>query len=477
MVKHHRTEKLTQQMYASVKKEITRLTAGQPVVVGTNEERGKPESGNAIAIVGSRPIIEHLVNDISQLIIKIEIEIEKENSITEIRTPNIPAYQIEYMILVKAFDRWTKEFNLESINSNASQEEVKIRGTPKGTNAANKELLELLTKLNQSKAIRHSKSLFLAVIKTESATEAIRLKFLNDNIVAVWTIESKAICIYSSSQAVSQAALKCINAIIWEEQYPASRPLNHMEKELLKTPSWVSKKTHLEQLFQPLEIFEQEDIIFLASLENHKESIMEDVPRFFRKNVRHTSKFPGNPERVCFIQKFMKEQQQIWEAEHNVTLSIGEKPNSITIEGTEDNIANCTRALTREHNAICKDIHVIQQKALIDFIAQEPDFYDDVGRKTSCLVVPHNDSLAAEAVSEFQFSIELKNGSVCEVKNVDITTMTCDAIVNPANTELCHVDGLAHAIVQKGNASDGFQLVLFFSQSFVTNITPCQKMY
>ena len=453
---------LTQQIFQRVKAEVPRLVEGKSVVTELDAAPNMG-SGDSVAIFGDREVTESLKIELMKMVSKFEAELQEERSVKETVIPNILAYQIEYLNLVKFFDIKCKQYKLESFTSDSSKQQIRIKGVPKSIEAVQKEMLELLPNIALSKVSMNRKPLFLNVLKTTSARQAVEKQMLAAQIKAYWTIENKTILVYSESRSISETAMDCIRGTVWDAEYPVGIPFDDLEKQVVRSELWRDKKKEMQQRYLPLEIVEVEDCsrLIMAGLSHSEASVVEDIPLFFDHNVKRTSIFNGNPDRILFLNKRRREILKDLEKEWKVELTNISGGSQLQIAGTKHGIASCERALREMHDSVCMSVHTIENRAMIQYINEESnDVFENAGLRNDCLVVPHRKdaamSLAFSHLSQsrqaagFHYSLKLSNGTDCEVLQADITSLACDAIVNAANGDLKHVGGLAQAIVQKG---------------------------
>lgn len=455
----YRTNTLTQQVFDRLIEEIPKLFAGQPVAT---DVRGITEAsvntGNQIAISGEKRTVKKLESKMLDMILKFERQIQEEKRITTVVVPNIMEYQMNYLKEADFFKRMIDVHKVKSFTGDSARQNVTIRGQPASVDAVQKDIFDLLPKVTNSKVSTKKRPTYLNVFKAELAQETIRKQLLTKRMLVFWCLDNKTISVYSDSKALSQAAMDCINNVVWEAQYPADRDLDESEQSLLKSPLWTSKKTELQQQYDPLEIVQVGDraALELAGLMHVKASITESVRMFFDQNVKRTMSFDGAPERTSFLERFRKDVFKDVAQEHNVVIDKNDGETGIKITGAKDNIANCARSLRNKYEAICKDIHVIEHESMIQLIKQEPEFLDSVGLKTLCLVVPHADKDETATAEDEEgpdgnrYTLPLPTGTVCEVRKDDITLLGCDAIVNAANGDLQHIGGLAKSVAKKG---------------------------
>lgn len=453
----YQTDPLTQQVFERMAARISEVFANQPVV---HDIAGN--GVNVIALAGERGVVLKLKDKLLSMIAEFQTQIQEEKNVSKQTIPNVPRHQIEYLNLVDFFNRMMQKHQLKSFTGDPSKQNVTFEGRPGCIDAAQTEMLNLLPKIADSKIAVTKKSIFTVVLDTVFARQSIHQQFLIKKISAVWVLENKTISVYSESKHVSAIALKCIEDAVWEAPYPADHSFDELEKQLLKSPLWQNKKAEIIQAYQPVEIQEQADQLSLsmAGLAQHKPSVMEQIPLFFDLNVKRTLPFQGHPDRILFLHKFKRDIFRTLEKDHNVHLRAVNGEKGLEITGTKDNIANCGRQLKKEHDNICKAIHVIEHQAMIQHINEDEESLVTPGWKTECLVVLHKEEPAMEvavpifsrksASSTTRYSVNLPSGSLCEVQNGDLTGMTCDAIVNAANGDLQHVGGLALAIIERG---------------------------
>ena len=464
----YETSRLTQQVFDMVYARIPALTAGTPVLMACNNRSGGGSYENVITVVGEKNVVEHVTAGLLTEIGKAEEDIQEELSVKETTIPNVQDAQIKYLNLVDFFDSKSKEYKLKSFTGDASTQQIRIEGVPRSTEAVQKEMLELLRNISQSKTSINKRPLFFEVFTTTSANRAIRQQLDSHQIAAVWIVENKTISVYSQSKRISKEALKHINETVWEERYPADHALDELESNLLRSQLWNEKKSHWEDVYQPLKIVEIENwtALLVVGLTHHRASLMEDLPLFLNLNVTRTSSFDANPSKILFLWRFKKEVFAEIEKSSNAQITLTNDNSKVDISGNKDEIADCSRLLQKEHDAIRKEVYVIDHQAMIQHIREDQESLEIAGVKTGCVVVPHEDEDEEVALNEIsnrpdmarptdggsQFSVRLPSGCVCKVLKADITSLTCDAIVNAANGTLEHAGGLAQAIVSRGTS-------------------------
>ena len=462
----YRTDSLTQQIFDRVTPQISSLLRGQNVASDIRPRtQASTVMGNQIAFAGEKDIVERIKGQLIQMIRRFESEIQEEQSVTRSTVPNISEYQIRYFDLIKFFSSMIHKHKLKSFRGNVGSMNVTMEGTPTSVDAAQRDMFGLITKVNESKASVTKKPIFLRIFKTGKAEQVIKEKLNKKQLYAVWCLENKTISVYSDSKAISQQALDCITDTIWEAQYPPSKDLDELEIKLLNSGLWMKKKEELIQLYSPLEICQLGDRagLSLAGLDDTQNNVLEEIPYFFAQHVKRTMPFTGFGDRIRFLSKFRGEIFRDLERDHEVKIVQTNQNTAVEITGTKDEIANCSRALKKVHDAIYKDVHRIEHEAMIQYIQRDIEFLETVGLKTRCLVVPHKEDVVQQLEVESEssprthpiavgsrYSVTLPSGAVCEVCKGDVPAMDCDAIVNAANGDLQHVGGLALAIVKIG---------------------------
>ncbi|XP_067934852.1 protein mono-ADP-ribosyltransferase PARP14-like isoform X2 [Watersipora subatra] len=458
----YRTEPLTQQVFDRLTPKLTDFFKGQPVVPDIfAKAQPSMNAGNQIAIAGEKAVVLNLSRQLLQMIEQLQAKIREEKEITTITVPNISSHQIDFFNLIEFFKKMQEKHQLQSFKPDPKQLGcIKIVGRPTSIDTVQKEMFDLMPKVNQSKISAKKNPAFVKVLKTKSAEETIKHE-LKNAVPAVWYLDNKTITIYSAAKDDSQAALNIINTAIWESFYPAERKLDELEKKLLLSQLWTSKKEEMQRMHSPLEIDELEDrsAVVLAGLSQVKAITIEAMKMFFDNNVKRAEQFSGTSDRIKFLTTYRRTSIEDLERQHSVQIAASDGQTSITVHGTRDDIARCLTALTKLHNAVCKDVHIIDNQAMVRHVASENEFLENVGMKTSCLVVEHREEQTALNVSNdvaengLRYSVKLPSGTTCEVRRDDITVLGGDAIVNAANGDLQHVGGLALAILKKGGNS------------------------
>ena len=461
-----RTEPLTQQIFDRLTPDLPTLFKGQPVASEVNARtQASVNTGNQVAIAGEAQTVQSLSTRIQGMIRKFEQEIQDEKTITQVTVPNILEYQIQYLNLVGFFEEMIQKHKLKSFSGDASKQSVTIQGRPTSIDSVQKTMFDLLLKVTKSKASMTKKAPFVKVFKTASAEQTIRQQFLAKKIVALWCLENKTVTVYSESEDVSQTAIDCIDSIVWESQYPAENKFDEQEKKVLESEVWKKKKEEIQTLNQPLAIAELEDksALAIAGLMQVKAVVIENINMFFSNHVQRTNKFCGTADRIAFLYKWNGFAVAELESKHNAKLDLNSKESAISITGTKDDVANCSRSLKKLHDAVCKEIHVITHQAMIHHIEIEQEFLESIGLKTKCLVVKHKEEVAEATAPEedsgdigTRYTLTLPSGTVCEVRKDDITVLGCDAIVNAANGDLQHVGGLALNVTKKGRRQSNY---------------------
>lgn len=451
------TGPLAADLYDRVRADVCKLFAKQPIVYDMGD--GGPASrkgGHVIRIVGETVIAEKLGGKLHDMIGVAEMEILDKDTVDVQKVPNVSKYQMEYLELIDFFKDVSSQHKLKSLTYDAARENVRIEGCPSSVNAVKQVLADWLRKIAESKHSLTRSAAFVTMLKTEFASKSVMQKHMLNKIAAVWFVEKHTISVYSESIDVSRAAMDCIFTVVWESRYPADRDFDESEKKLLTSNMWKAKTNELQENFQPLQIAlsKENSAIFMVGLAQHKACVMESIPEFFNLNVKRTLPFNGIPDRIQFLGKFKGRIFPNLEKTHDVHLSKVNGETGLEITGTKDNIANCARSLKKEHDAICRDIHEIEHVAMIQYVNEEEGFLDTVSSRVGCLVVPHKDDVIIpgkhDQAARICFSLTLQSKIVCEVQRANITTLTCDAIVNAANEDMEHVGGLALAIVERG---------------------------
>ena len=417
---------------------------------------------NKIVIIGEKATVENLQAQISKKIKEKEKQIQEERSVRPVDVPNIPAYQIEYLECIKFFDEMRKAHKLKDIKADKDKEIVRITGIPSSIDEVQKRMLEIVRSVSKSRCSENKKPLFLKVLKTQLGIESLKNELLNRRVRAVWTIESKTVYMYSDSNENARLAMDCLNDVIWEAQYPASRDFDDLERKLLTSSGWRNKKAELEKTAEPLQIvqFGDKPALSLVGLKYQKGLVLEEIPTFFELNVVRTDTFVGQGRRVSFLWRHHRRKVEDISGEFSVQINPGNQSEEMEIKGTRNAIANAKRALHMLHNTVKKGMHTVESPARVQHIKEDQDLLESVGLKTSCIVTIHEDE---EEPMEFEahvptlrssdgdrYTVSLSSGTTCTIKKGDITKLRCDAIVNAANGDMDHCGGLAEAIVRTG---------------------------
>ena len=389
----------------------------------------------------------------------LEAEIEAQKSAQEVTIPNIDEYQIEYLNLIRFFDRKREEYNLISFIGDSKNQLVKIEGAPNDVDLVQNEILSLLPKIKQSRVTLEMAPILQTLVKTDIGSQIIKDKLLEGEIPAAWTCDETTMSIYSESKSTSMRAKDFITEMSWNGEYPAGGDLDAPEKKLVMSAQWKNQMAVWTGKYQPIEIEVASDNskLLLAGLQTRKKDVLEDIQSFFDSNAERERVFLGEASRILFLQKFKKEALKDLEASCHVKLTITDSQDSIHIAGIRVNVDNCEKSLRKMHDAICISTFTVQNRAMIEYLNHEDEeLVKNASLKMDCLIVPHKEStpndLGDQRVSHHD-SVQLPNGTVCVVQKTDITDLSCDAVVNAANGKLQHVGGLAAALVNKGTIS------------------------
>ncbi|KAF6026446.1 PARP14 [Bugula neritina] len=380
--------------------------------------------------------------------------------------PNVFDYQLNIMKQTDFFTTLQQKHKLKAVSGDVQQHAVVFTGVPANIEAAQRETLNLLPHLAESKVSEQKKLLFLKVFKTAIAEKSIRQELLAaEKLQATWTVENQTLSVYSVDKSSAVKALKIINEVVWEAHYPQGRELDDPEKKILISGKWNDKKAELCKKFEPLEIvnFNDKTGLGMAGLVHNKGHVLEEISFFFSKNVMRKVVFDNFPEKIYFLVKHNKEVFNELAGKHNVKVTIRADGKSVAIEGTRDDNANFGCSLDKHLKGVFHDFHIIDNRARVQHINDDPEFLETVGWRNNCLVVKHEEGGVEKAVepeplsvtshqTNCLYSVTLPSGTVCEVKRADITSLSHDAIVNAANGDLKHGGGLALAIVQKGGS-------------------------
>ena len=455
----YESEKVPLQLYERVKSEIQKLLAGQSLLY---DFKSIGNGDYQIVVAGEKPLLNALGTRLVELLKLGKEEIREEKNVTEKTVPNVEGYQIEYLDLIGFAKTMAQKYKLKSIVGNPVDKEVTFRGSANSIQISLRVMYDLLLRLSQSKTNLDVKMVFQRVFQTPTAEKLIKEKLAARQISAVWCIEeAENILVYSESKDGCREAIDCINSVISSGLYPSNQGLDDSELKLLQSDMWRKKVQELKAMFDPFDVsvVQAQRCLSLAALSAAYDSVVKRISDFFAENVNRTTVFSGVPNRITFLKKFKSEVFRTLEKDCNVKIGEINADTGIELTGTVDNIVKCERRLKAEHDNVCREIHVIEHQALIRHITEEAGLINEVSVIVGCMVVPHKEEVISQFKSnvsnvtsraESRYSVTLPSGTVCEVRKGDITTMTCDAIVNAANGRLQHMGGLAAAIVKRG---------------------------
>ena len=449
-IENYTTDPLLQDIFDKVTPKVPNLTDDQSVLSYTADK-----SRNVFGFVGSKVSVNKVKANFYMEVSKAEELIKSESVQKKEVIRNIAAFQLNFLESTGFFEKMIAKHSLSSFTGDLPKKCAVIEGLPTDIHAALQEMYDLLDKIDASKRCAVKAQSFLKILQNESAEQTIKNELRKNQIEALWTVDGKSIIIHSNSKASSEAVLKCIEELIWTSRYPSDRSFDEQEKELLASDLWAKEKARILQSHQPLQLDEMENFsaLVMFGLQQNQNSVTEDIPRFFEENTKRSLVVKGEGNRIHFLEQFRSKRISDLQSDHGVRILISGKSEGFEITGSRDNIMNCKRALMEEHDSICRAIHVVSSPAIIQHINEESGFLMASGLKAGCLVVHYSEAnISTESPQDRdQHQSQLKNGSICQVRMDDITTVRADAIVNPSNGGLSHGGGLAEAIIKKGN--------------------------
>ncbi|KAF6033905.1 hypothetical protein EB796_007785 [Bugula neritina] len=348
------TQTLTQQVFNKLKPGFKNLFSKNDVVT-------KVAEGEPIGIAGMKGNVEQLTQELTKAIAKYEAEIRDEKATKTEVLPNVLDYQLNFLKQTDFFTTLQQKHKLKDVSGDVQQRAVAFTGVPANIEAAQRETLNLLPHLAKS--------------KTPMAEKSIRQELLAaGKLQAVWTVENRTLSVYSVDKPSAAKALKIINEVVWEAQYPQDREFDEAEKKLLISGKWNDKKAELCKTFEPLEIvsFGDKPGLGLAGLAHNKGHVLEEIPFFFDQNVTRTAVFDKFPEKIYFLSKYKTDVFKELEGKHNVKVTTRADGKFVSIEGTRDDNANFGRSLDKHLKNIFHDFHTIDDRARVQHINDDP---------------------------------------------------------------------------------------------------------
>ncbi|XP_067934854.1 protein mono-ADP-ribosyltransferase PARP14-like [Watersipora subatra] len=354
------------------------------------------------------------------------------------------------------------KYKLQSFIGNPVQNNVTITGSTQGLDDVQAILIDLMHRLTKSKVGLYRKSVFVEVFKTDVVEAMVKKRLFSKDISAVWNIEDDTILVYAEDKKIAEAAVSCIDDLLWESLYPVHDDLDSLEREEISSDRWQNKVAELEKLYHPLvvSVLPEQERLTLASLSKFQKDVVDEIEQFFDKTIIREMVFNGIPNRIRFLKEHGSNKLKELTSKNQVRLGNIDTEGRIELKGFKQDLVKCQASLQQLLDGICKELHVIEHQTMIRHINEEPDFLQVVCRQTNCMVVHHKEEvipaqksfLSSSSLnrSVIRYSVQVSSGTTCEVKRGDITSMTCDAIVNAANSKLQHLGGLAQAIVKKG---------------------------
>lgn len=451
---------LTEQVFTQIDKILPQLMEKSKVIYGIGSE------ANCLHLVGLVTDVNKMKEVLQKSIGTIERKIQEERETTTVPIPNVKQHQLQFLMVTGFFERVKKAHNLKDIQPSLEQETVTISGRPASINDVQKEMLDLLPKVEKSKVSSTKSAQFIDVFKRAQGKieQALQRKQKSE---CVTIVENKTISIYSNSIDASKEIMHFVSdQMMMEVNYPLGVKFDEAEKMVIQSEVWRETKEQWCKKFDPLKILESPDLTSLniVGTSVHRKKLFETIKTFFEENTLRVQEFQGESARNEYMLKFMRDEVQATCSRNRLELCVDEKAGTITIKGAKNEIEVCLKELKGQHDKIVKRDHTVTGAGRIQLVKEDLGFLHPIQMATNCLVVErpsdcptgaHHQlplSIGTELVRDgLRFEFRLQNGSKCEVRKGDITQLDCDALVNPANGSLQNNGGLAAVISKAGN--------------------------
>ncbi|XP_073490635.1 protein mono-ADP-ribosyltransferase PARP14-like [Aquarana catesbeiana] len=225
------------------------------------------------------------------------------------------------------------------------------------------------------------------------------------------------------------------------------------DKSLLKTPEWRSLQSHLLQVFNSEKItvlIEEsssgtEDNMVIIGLTSNVLKCYQQVSDFLEKNITIETEIPVQPSaKMTFLWEERKEMLEKIKKNLNVT----KNQNSICLSGPRVKVQEAANVIRDILQSLHSDTLRVEKPGAKKFCKVNEEVHATTARTNyHCVICLDEAGVEDDLFKKSQFQINLPNGMILSVYKDDLCHHNVDVIVNAANEDLKHIEGLAKAIL------------------------------
>ncbi|XP_073490634.1 protein mono-ADP-ribosyltransferase PARP14-like [Aquarana catesbeiana] len=303
-----------------------------------------------------------------------------------------------------------------------------------------------ITQQMKSKLIQMNPHLLQFLMSTDNE-ELSSLLFVHHKINAQLEIDDGVVKLIAHSKKDLIEAEKQIKENLLHRQ------LLIEDKSLLKTPEWKSFQSHLLQVFNAekitvlIEEFSSgtEDNMVITGLPSNVLKCYQQVSDFLEKNTTIETEIPVQPSvKMTFLWEERKETLEKIKKNVNVT----KNQNSICLSGSRVKVQEAANVIRDILYSLHSDTLRIEKPGAKKFFKVNEEMHATTTRTNyHCVIRLDEAGVNDDLFKKSQFQITLPNGMTLSVYKDDLCRHNVDVIVNAANEDLKHIEGLAKAIL------------------------------
>ncbi|KAF6030609.1 PARP14 [Bugula neritina] len=442
-------------------KDFQTLKSSNLVAIQITEDRKSSVTpANEISVSGLIKHVDNFKSKLEQIQKLSEKESREEREVRSCTVPNVHNYQLKVLELTGLFDRIRRKFPSVSITPDYSLHQVNIQCAASVAHAVQQQITDLLPSIEESRVSKNCSQSFASVFVSEQTQAALNAELHKRGISAAWLVNNLVLSVYSESRSVSEAALSVVESIVVEFE----KNLDEKESKVIDSADWNKQLEELCDQFKPLECQVCESGIRFIGLAYNRKNILQKLSSFLEENVLLAHTFSGCKYKIQYLYKFKIAELREIEKQLGVTIAVSADGNALELKGPKNTMALCKTHLERLNNDVCSREHLISGSIKIRYINSNYHFLDQIGKKTSCVIVPDADNsgylklpVKKKTASKILtlHSCPLSPGKQCDVLRGDVAELCCDGIVIGTNEKLQHLSKLGAHVLQKAGDKVG----------------------
>lgn len=459
-----------QDIWTKVMEELKTVTIENPetVAIFVDQKEG------TVTAVGNKNIADVLSKTIDNIAKKVMADAEEERQKIKEVVTTLKQIETKMLLADKFTIKMEEEFKGLKVKINHSKNEIVFEGPLGQVRDAKIKMYEIRGCFANA-CTDKLPTLSVALYDLKQTKEHIVKKLKISRVTAVWEVTDGSLLVYSKSEEDIQACLSIIRESVTE----TSIPLKKASKSVMNSELWQAKveelhTTHAGKLH--IQVSDDTGKVTVCCTDEIAKDILDGVKQFLRLNTVTEEKVTCTKNVHRLIEKHHKDQISNISRDlqsHHVQITHRAGYGGFEIRGTEDGIQQGKAKLLALLKRVQQRIHIVEKPGLAAHMqtAKGKDNLNTIGNMLPCVVVVKDGDNDEQSVEDPYGSIPgdsgvsaniglkgLKIHASCKVydcRNIytaegDMTELTVDVLVNPADDKLSLTGGLGKAFVSKG---------------------------